>query len=123
MTAPTDSAAWFPPGLDPETAAAITAAWWATDPHLAAALAWEAYAATLAPSPSVASVNTGAQSVSYSPPGPVGEYGAALERARWHRSFLGSIDSAELINPDAGSSQAIFGWYADEPLTHWWADA
>ncbi|MCL2585997.1 MAG: hypothetical protein FWE35_26480 [Streptosporangiales bacterium] len=57
------------------------------DPHLIAALQWEAYAGMLPPAPAVASVSTGVQSVSYASGGD----GAALAlaRAAWHRSFLG----------------------------------
>jgi hypothetical protein len=94
MTAPLWES-WAPP-LDPPTtggmpydvAAGIAALYWPGDPHLTAALQWEYYAATLPPSPAVSQVNTGAQSVSYDPAVPVGDYGAALERARWHRSFV-----------------------------------
>lgn len=88
---------WAPP-LDPPTAGglpyaqaqAIADLWWAAEPHLCAALQWEAYAATLAPTPAVASVSTGAQSVAYSPAAPTGSYGLAIQRAEWHRSFLAS---------------------------------
>lgn len=87
--------AWAPP-LDPPTAGgvpyalaeAIATEWWDVSPHLCAALQWEFYAGMLPPTPAVSSVNTGVQSVSYSPAAPVGEYGAALGRAQWHRSFL-----------------------------------
>jgi len=74
-------------GLDLEMAESIHQAWAGQDPHCAAAEMWEAYAATLPPSPNVAAVSTGVQSVSYSPPMPGGDYGAALARAEWHRSF------------------------------------
>jgi hypothetical protein len=85
---------WAPP-LDPPTpgglaaddAAAIAHAWWADDPHLAAALMWEHYAATLNPAAAVSQVATGSQSVTYAPALPSGEYGLALARAEWHRSF------------------------------------
>lgn len=95
--------AWAPP-LDPPTsgalpydqAAAITAAWWATDPHEAAAQMWEAYAAQLPPTPTVAQVATGSQSVSYSPPQPGGDYGLAISRAQWHRSFCSMLHSVPL---------------------------
>jgi hypothetical protein len=58
--------AWAPK-LDPPTsgglpydeAAAIAAVWWDEDPHEAAALMWEAYAARLDPTPAVSMVNTG----------------------------------------------------------------
>ena len=57
---PAALASWAPP-LDPPTpgglaaadAEAIALAWWHDDPHLAAALMWEPYAATLPPAPAV----------------------------------------------------------------------
>jgi len=90
--------AWAPP-LDPPTAGGlpvgqaetIAAAWWADDPHLAAALMWESYAATLDPTLAVSMVNTGAQSVSYGTARPGGEYGLAVARAEWHRSFTTAV--------------------------------
>jgi len=89
---------WAPP-LDPpasgclplDQAQAIADAWWAQDPHLAAALMWESYAATLPMMPAVSQVATGAQSVSYSPAQPAGEYGLALARAAWHRAFTTAV--------------------------------
>lgn len=55
-----------------------------TDPHLAAALAWEAWAAVADDTPVVVSVSTGAQTASYgrgfSP------HHNAMERAAWHRT-------------------------------------
>lgn len=95
---------WAPPldpptegGLDAGTAQAIADAVWECDPHLCAALQWEAYAATLPLAPAVASVSTGAQSVAYPAGQPAaGDYGMALARAAWHRSFLGTLHSAEL---------------------------
>jgi hypothetical protein len=94
---------WAPP-LDPPTAGGlplaeaeeIIAAYWADDPHEAAMIMWENYAATLPPTPVVAQVATGSQSVSYSPPMPGGDYGLALGRAAWHRSFLGTLRTAPL---------------------------
>jgi hypothetical protein len=99
-----DWRAWAPP-LDPPTAGGlpeaealeIVAAYWADDPHEAAMIMWENYAATLAPTPVVAQVATGSQSVSYSPPMPSGEYGLAVARAAWHRSFLGTLHTAPLV--------------------------
>ena len=95
--------AWAPPlappadgGLPYGEAQAIADACWADDPHLCAALQWEAYAATLPPVPSVSSVTTGYQSVSYSPAGPGGEFGLAMARATWHRSMRGTADSVPL---------------------------
>jgi hypothetical protein len=104
MTAsPPAWAAWAPPldpptpgGLPVEEAEAIAEAWWPTDPHLCAALQWEAYAALLPPSASVAQVATGSQSVSYSPALPSGEYGLAIGRAAWHRSFT-TLASVPLV--------------------------
>jgi hypothetical protein len=94
---------WAPP-LDPPTsgglpehAARAIATWWDDDPHLCAALQWEAYAAMLPPTPTVAQVATGSQSVSYSPPVPGGDYGLAVSRAAWHRSMAGSLHTALLV--------------------------
>jgi hypothetical protein len=86
---------WAPP-LDPPTAGGlpedqaqvIADACWDDDPHLCAALQWEAYAATLPQSAAVQSVHTGMQSVAYYPPIPGGEFGLAMARAEWHRAFL-----------------------------------
>jgi hypothetical protein len=87
-------ASWAPPldpptpgGLDAVEAEAIAARWWDADPHLAAALMWEHYAATRPPAAAVSQVATGSQSVTYSPALPAGDYGLALARAAWHRSF------------------------------------
>jgi hypothetical protein len=95
--APTGSPSWqaWAPPLDPPTAGglpeaeaqAIAAAWWDHDPHLCAALQWEAYAATLEQTPAVSMVNTGAQSVAYGAARPGGDFGLAIARAEWHRSF------------------------------------
>jgi hypothetical protein len=97
---------WAPP-LDPPTAGGlpddqaqlIADAWWDEEPHLCAAEMWECYAAMLPPTPVVAQVATGSQSVSYSPPAPSGEAGVAMARARWHRSFLGTLGTALLEVP------------------------
>jgi hypothetical protein len=51
------------------------------------ALQWESYAATLPPSAAVSQVATGSQSVTYAPALPSGDYGLAIARAAWHRSF------------------------------------
>ena len=95
---------WAPPldpptdgGLPEDQAQDIADAWWDESPHLAAALMWEAYAATLPPSPSVSAVSTGVQNVSYSPAVPGGALGLALSRAEWHRSFVtGTLVSVPL---------------------------
>lgn len=95
--------AWAPPldpptdgGLPVDAAQAIADACWSADPHLCAALQWEAYAAMLPPAPSVAQVSTGVQSVTYSPPMPGGGSGAAMARAAWHRALMGSLASVPL---------------------------
>jgi hypothetical protein len=94
---------WAPPlappadgGLPVDDAQAIADAWWDDEPHLCAALQWEAYAATLPPALAVAQVSTGMQSVSYGRATPGGDLGAALARAAWHRSFLSSLVSVPL---------------------------
>lgn len=91
--------AWAPPlnppddgGLPRESAGCLAAAWWDCDPHLAAALMWEAYAAQLPQEPSVQSVQTGVQSVTYAQPWA----GPALARAEWHRSLAGNLVSVPL---------------------------
>ena len=97
--------AWAPPidpptpgGLPADQAACIADDWWEVSPHLCAAMLWEAYAAMLPPTPAVAAVSTGAQSVSYSPAMPGGDYGLAIARAAWHRSFVfGTLVSVPLV--------------------------
>ena len=110
MTTPGSPPAWesWAPPLDPpasgglpqDQAQAIADAWWDEDPHLCAALQWEAYAATLPMTPTVSQVATGAQSVSYSPALPGGSYGLAMARATWHRSFTTAV-SVPLESPMA----------------------
>jgi hypothetical protein len=92
----TDWELWAPPidppadgGLPREVAERIAGAHCSCDPHLIAALQWEAYAGMLPPSPAVSSVSTGVQSVSYASGADGGVAGLALARAAWHRSFLG----------------------------------
>lgn len=119
-------AAWAPPldpptagGLPVATAQAIADATWAIDPHLTAALQWEAYAASLPPAASVAQVSTGAQSVSYSPPMPGGEFGLAMARAAWHRSLMGSGGTVPLdVAPPALPSVPGNPWNAG--TLDWW---
>ena len=91
-------------GLPQEEAAGMLEAA-SPDWHHGLAQVWTAYAGTLPPSPSVSSVNTGAQSVTYSPAAPAGEYGAALARAAWHRAQSGPLGSIPLRNPSAASHQ------------------
>jgi len=118
---------WAPPlnpptagGLDEATAEAIAAATWDSDPHLCAALQWEAYAATLPPSPSVAQVSTGAQSVAYSPPMPGGDYGAAMARAAWHRSLMSSIATVPLTQAAPAVSSVGEPWGDTSWPGEWW---
>lgn len=99
---------WAPPldppmtgGLPLGQAQSIADAYWQDDPHLCAALQWEAYAAMLPPTPSVASVSTGMQSVVYQPAQPTGDYGLAISRAQWHRTFT-SLQTAPLQLAHAG---------------------
>jgi hypothetical protein len=95
---PSSWEAWAPPlappvdgGLPRDEAQDIADAWWDTDPHVAAALMWESYAATLPPAMAVAQVATGSQSVSYGRAVPGGALGEAITRAAWHRSFSSAV--------------------------------
>ena len=88
LNPPHDGSDGQPPGLPADAGQAIADAYWEASPHLCAALQWEAYAATLPPTPAVSSVQTGAQAVAYSPAAPTGAYGLAVQRAAWHRSFI-----------------------------------
>lgn len=114
--------AWAPPldppedgGLPRAEAEAIAAAFWCCDPHLAAALMWEAYAARLPLEPAVSSVQTGVQSVTYAP----AYQGAAWAKAAWHRSLAGNLASLplELAPPYIGPVPPERGpaWWAVEP--------
>jgi hypothetical protein len=114
--------AWAPP-LDPPTtgglavdqAQQIAFAWWDQSPHMCAALQWEAYAASLPPTPAVSAVSTGAQSVAYSPAAPTGQYGLAIQRAEWHRSF--TLD--ELVSVPLRSTARHPSAF-DYPWSQWW---
>jgi hypothetical protein len=113
---------WAPPlnpptdgGLDAGAAAEIAAAVWAADPHLCAALQWEAYAATLPPGPSVSNMSTGGQSVTFSPAAPTGDYGAAMNRAAWHRSFVSGLGSVPLRVPHAAAPPPL-AWRPVYPM-------
>ena len=114
--------AWAPPldpptpgGLPVELAQSIAYAYWATDPHLCAAMMWEAYAAQLPPTPAVSAVSTGAQSVAYSPAAPTGQYGLAVQRADWHRGFV--VD--ELVSVPLRSTARHPSAF-DFPWAQWW---
>jgi hypothetical protein len=114
---------WAPP-LDPPTADGLpehvareTAdAVWADDPHEAAALMWEAYAAMLPPTPAVAQVATGSQSVSYSPAIPGGDYGLAISRAAWHRDQTGSLATPLLVRARSTQTPRRAGCMCDAGL-------
>jgi hypothetical protein len=120
---------WAPP-LDPPTAGGLPAdvaqviadATWDTDPHLCAALQWEAYAATLPFTAAVSQVATGAQSVTYSPPLPGGDAGAALAKAAWHRSLMQAggaipLDLAPPMRQTVTGAEPVVVWQS------WWEDA
>jgi hypothetical protein len=115
VSSPARWESWAPPlappaegGLSRDDAAAIAAAWWDDDPHLAAALMWEAYAATLPPALAVAQVSTGAQSVSYGRATPGGDLGAAMSRAAWHRSMADTSGSVPLeVVPPPGRPRPV----------------
>jgi hypothetical protein len=113
--------AWAPPlappaagGLPLDQAADIAAAWWDTDPHLAAALMWESYAAQLPPAPAVTQVTTGVQSVSYGQALPGGELGVAISRAQWHRSLTSGV-SVPLV-ATVPAEAADLGWWEVDPV-------
>lgn len=76
-------ASWLPPGM-PDVDKATYLEAYPTDPHRAAAEAWESWAAQAAAAPAIQSVSTGSQSVSYA--AAVSEYEQANRRAAWHRS-------------------------------------
>jgi hypothetical protein len=133
MTTPPPVTGWEPwaPPLDPPTtgglpadqAQAIADAAWTTDPHLCAALQWESYAAMLPPSGgAVASVSTGAQSVSYSPPMPGGDAGMAMARAAWHRSFCAIGTIPVTVADPAKTSAPGTPWAADDYDWYWEVD-
>ena len=114
----TDWQTWAPPlnpptagGLDLADAERIAALYWDAEPHLCAALQWESYAATLPPGSAVSQVQTGMQSVTYSPAMPGGDYGQAISRANWHRSFVSTLVTVPL-------DLAPLDLYDDEP--RWW---
>jgi hypothetical protein len=114
-----------PGGLPADAAQAIADQYWSSDPHLCAALQWEAYAGMLPPAPSVASVSTGVQTVSYQPPMAGGDFGLAMARAQYHRSLMSSMDTAVLVIaappvvPGIGTAPAWpewgDGWWETEP--------
>lgn len=84
-----DVTTWMPPGMD-QTAKDYWAAQYPDDPHMAAAAAWESWAASnpediaSGTGAGVRTVSTGAQSVTYD--GPRTVFAQSMERARWHRA-------------------------------------
>lgn len=130
MTAPPalDWHLWAPPlnpptagGLPEDAAQAIADATWDTDPHLCAALQWESYAAMLPAATSVSQVATGVQSVTYSPPMPGGDAGAAMAKAAWHRSLMCNGGSPELVlAPPAVATVPGNPWLFDWAEWNWW---
>jgi hypothetical protein len=111
---------WAPPldppvdgGLPVAIAQEIAGLYWASNPHLAAALMWEYFAATLDPTAAVAQVATGSQSVSYQPPRPAGPYGLAMAKAEWHRSFLGDLATVPLTVAGEGPTWPADWWQRD----------
>jgi len=94
----------------------IAVCYWGADPHLAAALMWEAYAAMLDAEPSVSSVSTGVQSVTYQPAWPGGAFGRAMAKAKWHRDMAGNLGSVPvgLADPYIGPERTYRGGYG------WW---
>lgn len=121
----TDWQTWAPPlnpptagGLDLADAERIAALYWDAEPHLCAALQWESYAATLPPGSAVSQVQTGMQSVTYSPAMPGGDYGQAISRANWHRSFVSTLVTVPLdLAPLDLAGIEPPGWWETEPVT------
>lgn len=112
---------WFPPldppvegGLPRDVAEDLAASWWECDPHLAAALAWETYAAMSPLEPSVRSVQTGVQAVTYESPG--GRWAMAMARAAWHRSMAGGFGSVPLELAPVGEAREL-------PVNWWQVNA
>ena len=82
-----DPTSWMPAGMPTGDKDDIAAAY-PGDPHAAAAVAWEVWAATVQDDGTVGvqSVTTGAQTVTYAGSSGSGVVGDALRRAAWHRS-------------------------------------
>lgn len=76
------SLAWMPKGMDPAEKQAIADSY--DDPHMAAAIAWETWAAQMDAEGNVTSINTGAQSITYAKGS--SPFTVAMERATWHRN-------------------------------------
>lgn len=123
-----DATLWMPSGMDSYTKQEHVDAH-PDDPHAAAAAAWEDWAAQQEdpdPSTTVASLNTGVQSVTYA--GPRSVRAQALERAAWHRartavtsvtvgpSFAVAdeadyrIDDDTTLDSDDPNNEAVWRW-------------
>lgn len=102
-----------------------------TDPHAAAAAAWEAWAATLDADPTVEKVQTGAQAVWYGKGGSASA--AAWDRASFHRARAKVVSvpvgpqyryqdvtngdyEIEYLDEDGNVHKAI----PTQTIKHWW---
>ena len=123
MTAPAPPPPWvlWAPPLDPpvdgglpyDQAQAIADAYW-DSPHLAAALMWESYAAMRCLRCLSRPPRPKAQTVAYSPAAPTGDYGLAISRAAWHRSFIGDELVSVVLVSTARHAPPLVPW------TSWW---
>lgn len=77
-----DPIPWMPKGM-PDAEKQAYRDQHPTDPHRAAAEAWEAWAAQIEPDPGVIHASTGTQSVTYKEA--KSAFTQAESRARWHR--------------------------------------
>lgn len=123
LNPPHDGTDGQPVGLDYGTAQDIADAalpdgttLWDSSPHLCSALQWEAYAATLPPTQAVASVQTGAQAVNYGSAVPGGEFGLAVGRAAWHRSFVSGQLASILLQVGPDLEVPVGVWWEVEPI-------
>ena len=91
------------------------------DPHMAAAVAWEAWGAHLADEPIVSGVHTGAQAISYAKGYAAAQ--SAMERASWHRS------RSKVMSVVAGPKYefTLSEWQGEEiktvQMTPWWEES
>jgi hypothetical protein len=119
--------AWAPPlnppderGLPEAYAEEVAALYWLTDPWLAAAMMWEAYAAGLPPEAPVVQVATGVQSVTYGAGGG-GAWAQAMARAEQFRAMRGSLHSVPLrLSVPPGPEPWPDDWWQrdyDDPAT------
>jgi hypothetical protein len=105
-----DVTIWMPDDMD-EGEKEHWASAYPTNPHKAAGMAWESWAAQLADDEVavVSSVSTGAQSVSYAQP--TSAHSRAVARANWHFSRMpGAVRSPDY--PTSVGPTMSFGWEA-----------